>query len=190
MSELVNVDEELTLRVPQFFCCNCGDAQELRAVTTVLDARDRVLLRGFHLALELPYCPQCVNTAMRRPVGTIKKIVVAGVSAVSLGLVAMVTPLAGVLSGFAFLLTAAVVFAAVFGAYALQKPRGNQTSYHQPVRLTRVQRQRNGKVIALALLFSHERYARSFASDNASALSSGTVQVHCPSAKIELATQR
>lgn len=177
MSVLVPIDKELTLRVPQFFCCNCGDAQDIRAVGTPLVARGRTFRRAPVLELDLPYCPRCVKSARRIEVGRAKKGVIAGVLAGSLGLVAMATPLASALGGFAFVVTGAVVFLAVLGSYAMQKPRGNQTSYHQPVRLTRLKRHRDGRFAALTLSFSHPRYARTFANENAEAISRGTLHV-------------
>ena len=106
-----------------------------------------------------------------------KKVLIALLLSISLGLVALVTPLRDVLGVFAFYLTAALVFALAFASYALQKPRGHQTSYHQPVRLVEVKRQSSGRIAALTLSFTHARYARSFASANAEVISRGALEV-------------
>lgn len=178
MSILASIEDDLTLRVPQFFCCNCGDAQEIRSIATPLSIK-RIVSPGasFELQLELPYCRQCANSATRKRTGLTKKVSIALLLSVSLGLVALVTPLRDVLGVFAFYLTFALVVALVFASYALQKPRRQQTSYHQPVRLIEVKRHPAGRVAALTLSFTHARYARSFASANAEVISRGALEV-------------
>ena len=89
----------------------------------------------------------------------------------------MITPLTSVVGAWAFYLVAVPVFAMVFASYALQKPKGKQTSYHQPVRIVQVKRQSSGKVFALTLSFTHARYAQSFASANREEVSRGVVGV-------------
>lgn len=89
----------------------------------------------------------------------------------------MITPLTNVVGAWVFYLVAVPVFAMVFASYALQKPKGKQTSYHQPVRIVRVKRQSSGKVSALTLFFSHARYAEAFASANREEVSSGVLAV-------------
>lgn len=178
MSILAPIEEDLTLRVPQFFCCNCGEAEEIRSVATPLCVEHFVRLgTAFELQLELPYCGRCANSATRKRTGLMKKVLIALLLSISLGLVALVTPLRDVLGVFAFYLTAALVFALAFAAYALQKPRGQQTSYHQPVRLVEVKRQSSGRIAALTLSFTHARYARTFASANAEVISRGALEV-------------
>lgn len=178
MSILAPIGDDLTLRVPQFFCCNCGEVEEIRSVATPLCIKRIVKLRtAFELQLELPYCRRCARSATRERTGLMKKVPIALLLSLSLGLVALITPLRDVLGVFAFYVTAALVFALVFASYTLQKPRGNQTSYHQPVRLIEVKRRPSGTVAALTLSFTHARYASSFASANAEAISRGTLEV-------------
>lgn len=178
MSMLAPIDDELKLRVPQFFCCNCGEAQEIRPVATPLGIQRIARLRkGIAFQLELPYCRRCARSATRKPVGSIAKWIIAGLVAVAIGMLALITPLRDVLGAFAFYATAAAVFAIVLGCYSLQKPKGTQTSYYQPVRVTEVERQPSGRVAALTLSFTHARYARSFASANAETISRGALEV-------------
>lgn len=178
MSILIAIEDHLSLRVPQFFCCNCGEAEEIRSIATPLSIK-RVLGLGaaFELDLPLPYCRRCAGSATRVRSGLLKKVPVALLLSVSIGLVALVTPLRDVLGVFAFYLTGVLVFALVFASYALQTPRGSQTSYHQPVRLIEVKREPSGSVAALTLSFTHTRYARTFSSANAEVISRGALQV-------------
>ncbi len=178
MLTLAPVDDALTLRVPQFFCCNCGEAEEIRAIATSLGVKRIASLgNAFVFQLDLPYCRRCASTAARRPVGLAMKGFIAGLFGVSIGVLALITPLRDVLGVFAFYLPAATVFAIVLGCYSLRRPKGKQTSYDQPVRLVDLKRQPSGSVDGLTLSFTHARYARSFASANAEAISRGTLGI-------------
>lgn len=177
-SVLARIEDEEILRLPQYFCCNCGEAEEIRSLATPL-RMTRIMGLGSALALQLdlPYCRRCANSATRTPVRLATKVLVAGLLSVSAGVVAMITPLTDVLGVWAFYLTAVPVFSIVFGCYALQKARGKQTSYYQPVRLVQVKRESSGKVAAVTLSFTHARYARAFASANAEAIARGVLSV-------------
>jgi hypothetical protein len=177
-SVLAQIDDNLALRVPQFFCCNCGEVEDLRPLVTPLNVA-HILNPGsrFALKLDLPYCKRCANSAARRPVGLIKKTLIATLLSVCAGVIAMITPLTSVVGVWAFYLIAVPVFALVFGCYALQKARGKQTSYHQPVHLVQVKRQSSGQVSAITLCFTHARYARAFAGANTEEISRGVLVV-------------
>lgn len=176
-SVLARIDDDLTLRVPQFFCCNCGEAEEIRSVATPLNRTGSWKPGGrFAFQLDLPYCRCCARTATRRPVGAIKKAIIAGILSLAAGVLAMITPLASIVGAWAFYLIAVPVFAIVYVGYARQKPKGKQTSYHQPVRIVQVNRQ-FGKVSALTLAFSHARYAQTFASANKEEVARGVLEI-------------
>jgi hypothetical protein len=176
MSVLVIIEDDLTLRVPQYFCCNCGEAQDIRPIATQLSVTRFMVLGGMTVQLELPYCRRCASSSKREPVGMMKKWLIAGLLAVSVGLIAMITPFGSRIGALAFYFTTAAILAAVFGYYSLQRPRGKQTSYFQPVQLTQVKRQ-SGRVLALSLSFTHARYAQAFATANKEAISRGALQV-------------
>ena len=177
-SVLAQVDDDLTLRVPQYFCCNCGYAENIRAVSTPL-SKAGLLRPGarFAIQLELPYCERCTGTASRPPVGLITKTVIAVILSASAGMVAMITPLTSLIGAWAFCLVAVPVFAMVFAAYALQKTRGKQTSYQQPVRIVELTHQGSGNVAALTLSFTHARYAQAFANANKEEVARGVLVV-------------
>lgn len=178
MSLLASLDKDLSLSLPQFFCCNCGDVDELRAVGTPLSApRSMRSARAAGFELLLPYCRRCAKTATRRPASLATKVLIATLLGVCMGLIAAITPLGNMLGVFAFYLIGGAVFAIVFASYRLQKPRASQTSYYQPVQLVRMQRETSGRVAALTLSFAHPRYARVFAKANAEAISRGTLEV-------------
>ena len=166
-SVLAPLDDDLTLRVPQYFCCNCGDAENIKSVSTPL-RKSGPLGPGarFAIQLELPYCERCTHTATRPPVGLITKTLIAVILSAAAGMVAMITPLTSLIGVWAFYLVAVPVFAMVFAAYALQKARGKQTSYQQPVRIVELRHQGSGNVAGLTLSFSHARYAQAFANAN------------------------
>lgn len=177
-SVLAQIDDDLTLRVPQYFCCNCGEVEELRPVITPLSKGGTAKPGGrFAIQLALPYCKRCVRTAKRPPVGVITKTLIAVILSVSAGMVAMITPLRSLLGAWTFYLVALPVFAAVFAAYALQKARGKQTSYQQPVRIVQLAHQGSGKVATLTLSFSHARYAQAFANENKDEVTRGVLVV-------------
>ena len=177
-SVLAQVDDDLTLRVPQYFCCNCGEVEELRPVVTPLSKGGTVKPGGrFAIQLALPYCKRCARTAKRPPVGLITKTLIATILSVSAGMVALITPLTSMVGPWAFYLIAVPVFAAVFAAYALQKTKGKQTSYLQPVRIVHLQHQGSGNVAALTLSFSHARYAQAFANANKDEVARGVLVV-------------
>jgi hypothetical protein len=110
-------------------------------------------------------------------VGRIKKILVSAILAVSAGVVAMITPLTSFVGAWTFFLVAVPVFAMIFASYALQKPKGKQTSYQQPVRIAYVKRAASGKVSALTLAFSHARYGQAFAGANKEEVERGVLGV-------------
>jgi heme/copper-type cytochrome/quinol oxidase subunit 3 len=110
-------------------------------------------------------------------VGLIQKLVIATIMSVTSGVIAMATPLASVAGAWAFFLVAVPMFAIVFAMYALQRTRGMQTSYHQPVRIVHLEHQSSGKVSALTLVFSHARYAQAFAHANKEIISRGVLEV-------------
>lgn len=89
----------------------------------------------------------------------------------------MITPLTGIVGAWAFYFVAVPVFAMVFAGYALQKAKGKQTSYQQPVRIVHLKHQGSGKVSALTLHFSHARYAQAFASVNEVEVARGVLVV-------------
>jgi hypothetical protein len=179
MSILVAIEDDLTLRLPQFFCCNCGDAEDIRPVATPLRAaRFMVPGNALTLQLELPYCRRCASTAKREPVGPIKRLIIAALLALPVALIATITPISSLIgTNTTFYFAAAGTLAVVFGYYSLQRPRGKQTSYYQPVRLTQVKRQFSGRVLALTLSFTHARYAQTFATANKEAIARGVLQV-------------
>ncbi|HEX7636783.1 MAG TPA: hypothetical protein VF457_00170, partial [Burkholderiaceae bacterium] len=56
----------------------------------------------------------------------------------------------------------------------LTRPRGPQTSWFQPVRLVRMERDRgSGRLRAVGLVFTNERYGRAFAAANKEAIARG-----------------
>lgn len=175
----VAIADDLTLRLPQFFCCNCGSAQEIRPITTMI--RYRVLGRPeVTIRPQLPYCRGCTKSSKREPVGLVKKAVVAALFALALALIVSIVPLPHLprlVSEHIFYVAAAVALAVVFAFYALQKPRDNQTSYHQPLRLKRARQERSGRIVNLTLAFTNEKYAEMFIAANKEVISIGAVAV-------------
>lgn len=177
-SVLAQVDDDLTLRVPQYFCCNCGDAEKIRSVSTPLKKGGPLRPEArFAIQLELPYCERCTHTAIRPPVGLMTKTLIAVILSAAAGMVAMITPLTSIIGAWTFYLVAVPVFAMVFAVYALQKARGRQTSYQQPVRIVELTHHGSGNVATLTLSFTHARYAQAFANANKEAVARGVLVV-------------
>ena len=74
---------------------------------------------------------------------------------------------------------AAVIIAllATVAAIAVRRPRGHQTSYCQPVRITKLRRKfLSGEVTGIRFSFSNGQFASEFTSINGPAIASGVVE--------------
>jgi len=176
------IKSDVKFDVPADLCCNCGSTTGLAPVPTRLKKTRYLVLAGTEITVTInfPYCPVCVKTAKRGPVGIASKLLMA----ILLFLVAltvwsfssssitqavptsMVLPILSVLS-----------LGVVFGFYSLFKPKGNQTSYYQPVRLKKVRQKFTGGITGYVLAFTNKAYERKFLSVNQEAIAKKMIEV-------------
>jgi hypothetical protein len=153
---------------PSSNCCNCGTRKNVSVIEQ--DTRRTTYLGGggteITFQLPLPFCPACAPSAKRRPKSPFHRalIFLLVFGAVFLGLIVLgdvaygkhVLPLS--------------LFGAVLvsvGLWLLGQPRGRQTSYYQPVRIRKLQREFvSGRVIGIRFFFSNKNYAKLFSSYN------------------------
>jgi hypothetical protein len=171
------LSSDVPLRFPARLCCNCGAQAQLELVPTTLR---KTLFLGFggvekQLTVTLPYCPRCRKTAKRIPAGLFSKLLLVAVTFFGLvlawSLLARRAGAGAAASGWILPVIAVLSAALVFGVFALQRPRGTQTSYYQPVRLRKLRQQFvSGKVVGYVLAFTNPVYRSAFAAENAEAI--------------------
>ncbi len=174
----------LELRFPESACCNCGGTTQLRVLSQDTRVTRYMVLGGSEITfrLPLPFCDGCHKSAKRRPGGWFHKVLL-------LALIFGVSALALILGGDAILPSAFIAehIVALAGVIAvlvtvvstvLRRPSGNQTSFHQPVRITRLrQKFVSGTVKGIRLAFTNPRYAAEFSRLNAAAIQNELIEV-------------
>jgi hypothetical protein len=173
---------DVTLNVPREICCNCGRSDGLSILTTRLTVIRYMVLGGTQLTipLELPYCHGCSKSAKRKPVGIIKKLLVSAVSAFLFVIFFILHPdlrLPAAIRDNLFSVCALVALVSVFGVYSLQKPRAEQSSYYQPVRLRKLKQKFSGRITGYQLAFTNEVYAQRFIAANPEAIATGMLKI-------------
>lgn len=179
----ISVVDGLNLDFPTSRCCNCGATTDIH--TLHQDTRiTRYLFGGgseFTFQFSLPYCSRCEASAKRRPPGFLGQGLVL---LLSFAVVGAVLILVGDLlhSTFiaAYLAPLAAVIALVFTAsfYVFRKPGAGQTSYYQPVRVTKLgQEFVSGKVKMIRLMFTNSEYRSEFMRSNESAIGKRLIEV-------------
>ncbi|HET7435551.1 MAG TPA: hypothetical protein VFN10_12660 [Thermoanaerobaculia bacterium] len=168
---------------PTEFCCNCG----LRDTSVAVKSQNTRLTRyfGFFGAeytadFALPFCANCAATAKRRPSGMLHRTIAAALitAIVFFGLVFY-----GIEKNDQPLLERSIWIALVSGVvvttlwYLTRRPRGEQTSFYQPVTIQGIERGPGTSVNELALGFTNERYLHAFVAGNFDVVSAGRVVV-------------
>jgi hypothetical protein len=176
-------NDGVTFTFPRNMCCNCGTSTELAMVDqdTRCSSSGMGTLTEFTFGLTLPFCASCAPSAKRRPVRGAERALVAfgvfgGVAASFLLLPPALQESSTVQQ--CILPVAGVVAAAVTVAWvALTRPRGEQSSYFQPVRLLAVKGEFiSGSVKLIRFAFTNSSYRNAFESDNADAINRKAVQ--------------
>lgn len=169
------IKSDVKFTIPADLCCNCGSTTGLAAVPTKLRKTRYMVLAGTEITVTMnfPYCPDCVRSAKRSPVGVASKLLMAvllfvvalTVWAFSTASITQAVPIGMVLP-----LLAVLSFGIVFGIYSLRKPKGSQTSYYQPVRLKKVRQKFTGGITGYVLAFTNTAYERAFVAANQEAI--------------------
>jgi len=176
------IKSDVTFNVPTDLCCNCGSTTGLSPVPTKLKKTRYMVLAGTEITVTInfPYCPDCVKTAKRGPVGIASKLLMAvllfvvalTVWSFSSSAITQAVPTGMVLPALIVL-----SLGVVFGIYSLFKPKGKQTSYYQPVRLKKVRQKFTGGITGYVLAFTNAAYERKFVSANQEAIAKNMVEV-------------
>jgi hypothetical protein len=174
----------LVFEFPQKRCCNCGRTDSLQTIN-----QDTRLTRYFFgggseltFNLPLPFCPACRITAKRRPSSFFKKVLVFlvtfGVLVLALTLIAEFVFPNRLLPDHIIYLSLGVSVAFTFMLYFIRKPTGQQTSYYQPVRISRLKQEFvSGTIKKITLYFTNNAYARDFTALNQEPIKDNLVEV-------------
>ena len=176
------IKSDVKFNVPTDLCCNCGSTAGLTPVATRLKKTRYMVLAGTEITVTLnfPYCPDCVATAKRSPVGIASKLLMAILLfLIALTVWAFASPSITQAVPISMVLPALTVLSlgVVFGIYSLLKPKGNQTSYYQPVRLKKVRQKFTGGITGYVLAFTNNAYERKFVSVNQEAIARDMIEV-------------
>jgi hypothetical protein len=171
------------LNFPATFCCNCGDTN---CTTEIQDTR---VTRYFGFGgiettfqLAIPICASCLRTTRRRPAGWFARVLVwALTSCVLLGALlilgeSVTLPLWMSEHLFAVGTVTALMLVVLF--YRLRRPTPPQTSYYQPVRITRATLRFDdgaGRVAFMKLAFTNSDYLNVFTAANRDAIQAKTL---------------
>ncbi|PZQ25768.1 MAG: hypothetical protein DI562_16050 [Stenotrophomonas acidaminiphila] len=149
-------------------------------IETPLKKTRYLLLAGveWRFTIKLPYCTKCSASASRFPVSVGKKLLVSAVVFVAIMLVvALVQPNLGRLLDYVPAAAGLLSIAASFGYYALRGRKAPQTSYSQPVTLSRLKQTFSGDVVSLTLRCSRPEFANKLSALNTQYVESGILIV-------------
>ncbi len=169
-SGLQNTSGNIAVNFPQDICCNCGTSEGLSKCRTPLNG----------ISPELPYCIHCDESATRKQRGVIAKILYSILLAPVIWFAgSVIFPISMTMHiGESFLIYSLVLaFIAVFGYTGSRKPRGQQTSYYQPVRIKKVRQKLNGKNGGYAFAFTNKSYEEKFAEANRTAIIDKSIEI-------------
>lgn len=180
----VALHEEVAFNFPPSNCCNCGTRKDVRVIaqdtrrTTYLGAGGTEIT----FQLNLPFCPVCVPSAKRRPKSLVHHALMfaVGFGAVFLGLIILGDVVYSIPALSKYLLPLSLLGAALIMGITLlvSQPKTRQTSYYQPVRISRLKREFvSGKVVGIRFFFSNRNYAALFERHNQQAISQQRVEV-------------
>ena len=172
----------LAFTAPKEMCCNCGSTQDIALVETQFKKTRYVLLVGTELTLtmDLPYCSICKKTAGRFRVSVLNKLLVSlGVFFVLLlAVVFLPTDQSSIPSSLlAPWVLAVVALLLTFLFYALRRPSPPQTSYYQPVFMTKLKRKFSGVVLHVAFNCTNSDFATKFATMNQLFINAGALTI-------------
>ncbi len=176
------IKSDVKFNIPTELCCNCGSTTGLSPVPTKLKKTRYMVLAGTEITVTMnfPYCPDCVKTAGRSPVGVVSKMLMAALLfLIALTVWSFSSPSITQAVPMGMVLPALTVLSlgVVFGIYSLLKPKGNQTSYYQPVRLKKVRQKFTGGITGYVLAFTNNAYERKFVSVNQEAIAKNVIEV-------------
>ncbi len=176
--------DDVQFAFPADFCCNCGKKTDIER--TEQDTKVTTYLFGggteITFKFPLPFCRECIPSSKRRPKNIFHRILVFLVlfGAVALALIVseLFIPQGTVISEHLvpISLVASLSFTIIW--ISLNRPKGKQTSYFQPVRIRKLKREFiSGDITKIVFSFTNKAYERAFSAKNKEAVSTGTVGI-------------
>jgi len=177
-------NDDVQFVFPNEPCCNCGAKSGLQIIEQDTRRTSYMVGGGTEqtFRLPLPFCPDCIPSATRRPKNIVHRglgfLVSFGVATLSLIIIGDLVFHSPALAQYLIPLSLAFATFTTLAWIALTKPKGKQTSYFQPVRIPKLKREFvSGTVTAIGFSFSNKDYARAFASANRYAIDKKAVTV-------------
>jgi hypothetical protein len=179
----LDIPEQMAWRFPERPCCNCGCDNGLKVIM-----QDTRLTRFFgtggselRFQLALPFCERCQASAKRRPRGLLDWLMILML------LMPFYVLVVGLVRGDAFDLDSdmltifALACATLMALIFRRRPVGGQSSFSQPVGVTRVRRKfLSDTLMSITFSFTHEGYKAAFEALNAPAIASGLIKTTQP----------
>lgn len=179
----LDIPQDVAWRFPEHPCCNCGCDDGLKIIV-----QDTRLTRFFgtggselRFQLALPFCERCEASARRRPRGVLDWLMI------FMLLMALYMLVVGLLRGEAFDLDSdmltifALACTTMMALIFRRRPVGGQSSFSQPVGVTRVRTKFLSETItSITFSFTHECYKAAFEELNAQAVASGHIKTTQP----------
>ena len=162
---------------PNHLCCNCGTNNDLKVVSQDTRRTTYLIAGGTETTfrLPLPFCSRCAPSAKRRPKNIVHRFLLFAL-ALAVYFVALLVLGEFVVKGdllAKYLAHIAVFLAALttLGVVLLARPKAEQSSYFQPVRIPTLKREfLSGAVTAIGFSFSNREYAQAFKQANKDAI--------------------
>lgn len=180
----LRIVDELSLVFPTSRCCNCGTGDSIRILEQDTRVTRYLFGGGSEIAFKfaIPLCCACEPSAKRRPPGLFGRLLVLllafAISAAILVGIGDFVLHSTFIATYLFLLAtlAGVIFTVCF--YALRRPSVLQTSFYQPVRVTKLgQEFVSGVVNKIKFAFTNRAYASEFGRLNQTAIGKGFVEI-------------
>jgi hypothetical protein len=179
----VPINPAATFVFPQLRCCNCGTTSGISTQHQDTKVTRYFMLAGTEITFELPLpvCRDCSATLERRVPTLFHKFLVVAVvtAAVFLALIMALSQYSSrvpFITDNLFVSSVVISLIGVLSFYSLRRPNGKQTSFYQPVRIRKLDREFvSGSIRKIGFGFTNPVYLREFSQANAQALRAGLV---------------
>lgn len=173
-----------SLLFPTGQCCNCSSVQDVEVADQDTKVTTYLFGGGSEVSfqLPLPFCADCLVSSTRRPKSIFHRVliflVLFGLSAIFvivLGEFGISSPL--VASNFVAVSTSVAVLVSV-ALFLAQRPKGAQSSYFQPVRITKLKREFvSGDMTGISLRATNSTYRHSLIRENVQGIRAGEIKI-------------
>jgi hypothetical protein len=182
--EDLKFNDNVVFTFPTQLCCNCGARTDLHIVRQDTRKTSYLFAGGSEITFSLPlsFCAACAPSAKRRAkniahrvLGLIVAFAVTALAQIIIGDLILESP-----SLAKYLVDVSLLGATGFNAawIMIGRPKGQQTSYFQPVRIRALKREFvSGIVTAIGFAFTNDDYARAFSTMNQTAMNANVLTV-------------